>query len=583
MKISYLAVLSALLIGCSDNSNVKLAQEESNIDLAPEGLQKEPSAEQPEPAAATTLGSDQTPNNKPNLQALYDDYFNVATSLYTGSTASEALNLSAMSYFMSTATLGVFPNEQYISEANDSARAWTVMSLEDLANLPLFSMSSDNPRDELINGSLDCSYEGTMQVDSQKYSNEEDADSYQFIVNYSNCKNNEFGLAFDGLVEIYFSIDDIQNEAINSMLDERFLYRGIDEYYQDMLITYKSLKVSNSDRTVEVDGALRWEDPTSCGLQGLKKLTVHMREINSQQSMLLENVEQGWRGTNRYYCARDLTKHTYLKGKLLDSSFGEINIESPDINYSDDYIRPDSSAYADIEITAGGTKAELVDIEDTDLVYPWGHRQRGRRLELGLLDEQSNKTHFYSFSASMWQKGAVLDLNDDDGDGMGNSWEASVGLNPGNAADAEQDLDDDGITNLIEFKSAGDPHLRSNGGINNDMSLVHDDFFTLINRDNSVNLYLSIYGQLVEDMFTIRDDYLLIESNLNGTWETFTYGCDVTNEGRSIVCTSSAGSGFSGTFKPSENGTLSLKATLLQTPFDYNPENNIFILELDYP
>lgn len=51
-------------------------------------------------------------------------------------------------------------------------------------------------------------------------------------------------------------------------------------------------------------------------------------------------------------------------------------------------------------------------------------------------------------------KPVVLDA---DGDGMPDEWERKFGLNPGDAADAEADLDKDGFTNLEEYQAKTDP------------------------------------------------------------------------------------------------------------------------------
>ena len=52
------------------------------------------------------------------------------------------------------------------------------------------------------------------------------------------------------------------------------------------------------------------------------------------------------------------------------------------------------------------------------------------------------------------QPEVVLDA---DGDGLPDEWERKVGLNPGNVADADEDLDGDGFTNLEEFEAGTDP------------------------------------------------------------------------------------------------------------------------------
>ena len=50
--------------------------------------------------------------------------------------------------------------------------------------------------------------------------------------------------------------------------------------------------------------------------------------------------------------------------------------------------------------------------------------------------------------------------NDADGDGIGDNFEIVFGLNPGNPADANQDRDADGATNLEEFQAGRDPNVN---------------------------------------------------------------------------------------------------------------------------
>ncbi len=54
--------------------------------------------------------------------------------------------------------------------------------------------------------------------------------------------------------------------------------------------------------------------------------------------------------------------------------------------------------------------------------------------------------------------------NDSDGDGLPNDFESQNGLNPNNAADAAEDLDVDGFTNLEEFLAGTDLRVRDTDG-----------------------------------------------------------------------------------------------------------------------
>jgi hypothetical protein len=54
---------------------------------------------------------------------------------------------------------------------------------------------------------------------------------------------------------------------------------------------------------------------------------------------------------------------------------------------------------------------------------------------------------------------------DDDNDGMPDDWELTYGLNP-LADDADQDLDEDGVSNIDEFNSGTDPGNSAGGSLN---------------------------------------------------------------------------------------------------------------------
>lgn len=58
----------------------------------------------------------------------------------------------------------------------------------------------------------------------------------------------------------------------------------------------------------------------------------------------------------------------------------------------------------------------------------------------------------------------ILPANDDDADGMPNEWEELHELDPNNPADAAQDPDGDGLTNLQEFRLGTNPHNSDTDG-----------------------------------------------------------------------------------------------------------------------
>jgi hypothetical protein len=74
---------------------------------------------------------------------------------------------------------------------------------------------------------------------------------------------------------------------------------------------------------------------------------------------------------------------------------------------------------------------------------------------INVVDESTNsrKSNEYEF----W---ITSDLNDTDDDGMPDYWETRYGLNPIDAGDANQDSDDDGLTNLQEYEQQTNPTLE---------------------------------------------------------------------------------------------------------------------------
>lgn len=68
----------------------------------------------------------------------------------------------------------------------------------------------------------------------------------------------------------------------------------------------------------------------------------------------------------------------------------------------------------------------------------------------------------------------TVKITDLDGDGIADSWEIANGLNPALAADATQDSDGDGLTNLEEFTRGTQPRKRdtSGDGIDDGLAVV---------------------------------------------------------------------------------------------------------------
>jgi hypothetical protein len=93
---------------------------------------------------------------------------------------------------------------------------------------------------------------------------------------------------------------------------------------------------------------------------------------------------------------------------------------------------------------------------------------------------QASRAFYFSFGT------------DSDGDGMPDAWEITHALNPQDASDASQDLDDDGLDNLGEYEAGTNPQLGdSDGGGESDGSEVAAGRDPLFSSDDQVGSLLS--------------------------------------------------------------------------------------------
>lgn len=110
-----------------------------------------------------------------------------------------------------------------------------------------------------------------------------------------------------------------------------------------------------------------------------------------------------------------------------------------------------------------------------------------------LIIYHTNPLNGYSISLSMgwgylYGDYQMVDLTDADNDGIPNRIESSYGLNPNDAADAQGDLDGNGLTNLIQYQagmslSADASRYDADG---DGMTDIFEDYYSL-NREDSLD------------------------------------------------------------------------------------------------
>lgn len=93
---------------------------------------------------------------------------------------------------------------------------------------------------------------------------------------------------------------------------------------------------------------------------------------------------------------------------------------------------------------------------DTKYVYTQSYNIIGKYVYFITAEDTLGNT-IHTKNQTFWM---TTDLNDTDADGMPDAWEERYGLNPYDPNDATLDADDDGVTNLSEYKDGTNPLKR---------------------------------------------------------------------------------------------------------------------------
>ena len=178
----------------------------------------------------------------------------------------------------------------------------------------------------------------------------------------------------------------------------------------------------------------------------------------------------------------------------------------------------------------------------------------------------------------------MIDLDDTDNDGMGNSWEIVAGLNPLDASDASLDRDGDGINNYAEFESRGHPDDPMISGLNFDAELVFRvaEVVYVKNYRHDIQYHYSLLGNGYMDPLP-NQEYLVMSPDKAGTWKTYDkYFCRVSSDNNDLHCAERVGEHIDASFTPDESGLLTMTTTVFSGKYDFWPENNVNSVVVDF-
>lgn len=531
----------------------------------------------------------------------YEQIAQTARSRYSGKRTEAPISLNAAAYTIAILNAGVFPDSKLITGSTNAESQWTAFSLQTLYKLPHFDFSTYPTDDVTIPDKADCSVSGYVTVATQSESESvisaSEKSAYSYDLTYYDCQSDKSGPVFTGQVDLSFSIGKVPQDIIDNAA---FWYLGLDEtsvQYSDIQIIYKNLSVVTDSKRTRVDGGFRWTNPGDCGASGNSTLTALFVDLDSKKEILLDNLIMGFKHhLDVTYCPhplkefRDNARLTYFNGDVYTSEFGLISAVTPDINLTDDYELPswntgfpsdyEVKPYAELELVADNTEAYFID-QIIDSIKN-GSDLSSRRLSLWLFDAQGNRINQRDIASTMFLKGGLLDLHDDDNDGIGNSWEKAAGLDPLDSADAILDFDQDSVTNHDEFVFAGDPQLAQNSGFEFDMSFSHYSAAKLGYYGDEDSIGVTLY---VDGWFHAQEteQYLVISADVDGVWNPEDSICTMDDDPKIIVCTSQNKQSFGGGFTPNMSGTVNITATLAQHAHDYFSDNNSVTFTVNYP
>lgn len=268
--------------------------------------------------------------------------------------------------------------------------------------------------------SLPCPQEGEMSIAG---SVDEATGTGDVVLTYHNCTAN--------------------NEHLNGAMHLLFQPAAADSLWKEITdVTIAGLTIVNPSGRISVAGHVHILDNNSCASATTENILV--RDDQTLDVIRTENLV-----TAEDICRIDgQPSMTTYQGRIYHSSFGFVDVSTvPNANPNADLLLSGATL---ILIGAEGESVRVSPATPTAMptTASWNVE----------FDAATNAPlKIFTLSNDSVVKGALYDLGDNDQDGLLNAWERIYGLDPNNIADAAQDQDGDGFSNLLEARYATSP------------------------------------------------------------------------------------------------------------------------------
>ena len=521
--------------------------------------------DQLEPAAAALIvdGSLAAPADF----VLFNDEANKAALRYSGVTHERGFNNQSVPVAITNAVFGAF-TENPSAKFDISSQADSFDWLE----LPWLSLTSTLPfinfnvlRPDIPNSSGgDCTYEnvkhGTRKLDRKAGRQESGEEVHIHHMFYENCKQSPHNMIFDGHVKTAF-------------------IRTTNERLHYLLFAFDDLKINVGSDTFLVNGTMRTEEPSECGVRGNRLYYLNVTNLSTNESVFLENYEMGFHIKEDRSCQLGSFVNNYYSGRVLNSTHGAFQVTTNEpLGQAITFPRADNMLNNSSEAAAGNI--EIKSLNDTITL---GITNKPIIAEVSIDSIPANTMTVqvsgdaYSGPAKikhakdLFNSGSFLDLNDNDQDGMNNSWEVLTGLNPQDASDADMDTDNDNRSALLEFEGGGHPQSSSRRGVTVDRSIT---LTSLEDKGYTRIAYIDVASHQDNYEFTSSriNPGFTVSASVPGEWQFTEERClvDIKNV---LVCSTSDNSERFG-FVPEADGIILFEASVDDAEGEINPLNN---------